>query len=384
MYITRDNEGRIEKINYSEDESNNHEGTSIEYTYGDTGELYCVRVNGEITELYEYNQSGQRIKDTVILRNIVNRRYDYNERGQLVRAGDTSYHYDQNGYLVLIDNNGKQTHLFYRHDGHLMGAQLHNGRTIEYTLNEAGQRMAKHVNGKIIEKYHWANLQKLAGFETAHIQVQIGYDQSGNPFRAITNSASGTNQYQIECSPTGTLRNARNHIGQIVKQVRTDSFGNNLDSVKTKPMLFSRYREKIDIPLGFAGGLIDNDTGLIHFGYREYLPDVARWNRPDPLGKAGGDPDVYGYCLDDPINITDKNGLKTKSYKYRVTDPSYREAGMRQVKDILKFPGIESIFNAYYDNEMQDKYEKEYQNAPSEAAKLNAAEKLMKHGYDFE
>ncbi|XPV75089.1 MAG: RHS repeat-associated core domain-containing protein [Desulfovibrio sp.] len=74
-------------------------------------------------------------------------------------------------------------------------------------------------------------------------------------------------------------------------------------------MLFSRYREAIDIPLGFAGGLVDKDTGLIHFGYREYLPDVARWHRPDPLGNAGGDPDVYGYYLDDPINITDKSGL---------------------------------------------------------------------------
>ncbi|XPV76217.1 MAG: RHS repeat-associated core domain-containing protein [Desulfovibrio sp.] len=64
-----------------------------------------------------------------------------------------------------------------------------------------------------------------------------------------------------------------------------------------------------DLPLGFAGGLFDAHTGLIDFGHREYMPDVARWNRPDPLGKAGGDPDVYGYCLDDPMNITDKTGL---------------------------------------------------------------------------
>ncbi|WP_419785747.1 hypothetical protein [Pseudodesulfovibrio sp.] len=30
---------------------------------------------------------------------------------------------------------------------------------------------------------------------------------------------------------------------------------------------------------------------------------------PDPLGDAGGDPDWYGYCLDDPVNANDPTGL---------------------------------------------------------------------------
>jgi hypothetical protein len=31
--------------------------------------------------------------------------------------------------------------------------------------------------------------------------------------------------------------------------------------------------------------------------------------RADPLGDAGGDPDWYGYCLDDPVNGVDPLGL---------------------------------------------------------------------------
>ncbi|XPV75093.1 MAG: RHS repeat domain-containing protein [Desulfovibrio sp.] len=309
MNITRDGKGRIETINYMDNGSDGYEETAIEYTYGDTGELYCTRVNGEITELYEYNNSGRRIKDTVIPRDVVNRRYEYNELGQLVRAGGITYTYDNEGRLVLVNNDGKQMQLFYRHDGHLLGARLHDGRTIEYALNNAGQRMSKYVNGRLVEKYHWEGLQKLVGYETEHMQTRIEYDQSGNPVRAIIASAAGDNEYWLECSPVGTLRNIRNHIGQVVKSYKSDSFGNSLDPVKERPSLFAKYLEQVDLPLGFAGGLVDKDTGLIHFGYREYLPDVARWNRPDPLGKAGGDPDVYGYCLDDPINITDKSGL---------------------------------------------------------------------------
>ncbi|WP_212637022.1 RHS repeat-associated core domain-containing protein [Desulfovibrio gilichinskyi] len=69
----------------------------------------------------------------------------------------------------------------------------------------------------------------------------------------------------------------------------------------------------MDICLGFAAGLTDKETGLVHLGYREYDPAIGRFITPDPLGFAGGDVDVYGYCLDDPINFHDRTGLAGKS-----------------------------------------------------------------------
>lgn len=33
-------------------------------------------------------------------------------------------------------------------------------------------------------------------------------------------------------------------------------------------------------------------------------------DRPGPIGDAGGDPDWYGYCLDDPVNGVDPAGLE--------------------------------------------------------------------------
>jgi len=63
------------------------------------------------------------------------------------------------------------------------------------------------------------------------------------------------------------------------------------------------------IPLGFASGLHDRDTGLVHFGFREYDPAIGRFIQPDPIGLEGGDVDVYGYCHDDPVNFLDRVGL---------------------------------------------------------------------------
>ena len=63
------------------------------------------------------------------------------------------------------------------------------------------------------------------------------------------------------------------------------------------------------LPLGFAGGLADADTGLVRFGVRDYDPDVGRFTAPDPLGPAGGEDDPYGYCMDDPVNLVDPSGM---------------------------------------------------------------------------
>jgi len=55
--------------------------------------------------------------------------------------------------------------------------------------------------------------------------------------------------------------------------------------------------------------LHDRDTGLVRFGYRDYDPDLGRWTAKDPILFAGGDTDLYGYCLNDPINLIDPYGL---------------------------------------------------------------------------
>ena len=65
----------------------------------------------------------------------------------------------------------------------------------------------------------------------------------------------------------------------------------------------------VAVPFGFAGGMFDPETGLVHLGAREYDPQTGRWLTPDPIGFAGG-PNLYGYVLlADPINYIDPSGF---------------------------------------------------------------------------
>jgi RHS repeat-associated protein len=109
----------------------------------------------------------------------------------------------------------------------------------------------------------------------------------------------GGARYYLACDQAGTLRVVTDSTGAVVKRIDYDTFGNVVGD--TNPAFA--------VPFGFAGGLHDRDTGLVRFGYRDYDPETGRWTAKDPILFAGGDVDLYGYCLGDPVNFNDPLGL---------------------------------------------------------------------------
>ena len=64
-------------------------------------------------------------------------------------------------------------------------------------------------------------------------------------------------------------------------------------------------------PFAFAGGIYDQHTKLIRFGARDYDAFAGRWTSKDPILFAGGDFNLYGYVISDPVNKVDIQGLLT-------------------------------------------------------------------------
>ena len=62
------------------------------------------------------------------------------------------------------------------------------------------------------------------------------------------------------------------------------------------------------VPFGYAGGLYDEDTGLVHFGWRDYDPQVGQWLSKEPLLFGGGSVYLYGYAHGDPLGWVDPDG----------------------------------------------------------------------------
>lgn len=69
-------------------------------------------------------------------------------------------------------------------------------------------------------------------------------------------------------------------------------------------------------PFGFAGGVLDRDTGLVRFGARDYDPEVGRWMAKDPIRFQGNQANLYVYVQNEPVNNRDPFGNKFRGKTY--------------------------------------------------------------------
>ena len=105
--------------------------------------------------------------------------------------------------------------------------------------------------------------------------------------------------YRIISDHLGSVRLVVNATdGSIAQRIDYDEYG--IVVVDTNPGFQ---------PFGFAGGLYDQHTKLTRFGARDYDAFTGRWTSKDPIGFAGGDVNLYGYVMNDPVNLIDPDGL---------------------------------------------------------------------------
>ncbi len=125
--------------------------------------------------------------------------------------------------------------------------------------------------------------------------MRFNYADAGVPYSMEMN---GT-KYYFMYDQVGSLRAVVDNAGNIIKQIDYDSFGNVILDTDSS----------LKIPIGFAGGLYDSDTGLVRFGARDYDPSIGRWTAKDPIDFYGGDVNLYGYVGEGPVDYIDVLGL---------------------------------------------------------------------------
>ena len=213
-------------------------------------------------------------------------------------AGAASYTYDKDGFLTGKTVAEATTGYQYYSRGELLQVDLPRGDVVTYSHDPLGRRIAKKRNGTAVEKYLWQGRTRLlavydgSGALTARFEYADG--------RLPVAMTKGSTRYFLVYDQVGSLRAVLDSSGGIVKIVDYDSFGN----------VIAESNSAFTVPFGFAGGLFDSDTGLNRFGYRDYAADVGRWTTKDPIGFEGGDTDLYGYVVGDPVNGVDVNGLQ--------------------------------------------------------------------------
>ena len=265
------------------------------YTYDDRYRLTGVTKNSQLVEQYQYDANGNRTLATSTERGVSGLSATYNLGDQLQSQSNTSYSYDGNGRLRQKTTGTDATTYNYDSQGRLKQVETPD-HTVQYRHNALGNRVTKLKDGQVVERYLWQDKTTLlATYDgDGNLKQRFNYTLGHAP----TSFTENGNTYYLLTDQLGSPRVITDSSGQVVKAIEYDAYGN----------MISDSNPGITLPFGFAGGLKDEDTGLIRFGYRDYDPATGRWTARDPIGFAGGDTNLYGYVSNDPVNWIDPNG----------------------------------------------------------------------------
>ncbi|MGK7959023.1 CARDB domain-containing protein, partial [Crocosphaera sp.] len=347
-----DNVGRLKTL------TNENEQLIVSYTYDNIGRLQREDNGNGTYTTYNYDIAGQ-------LQNLVN----YAPDGTVNSRFD--YTYDLNGRRSSMTTLEGKTNYTYDAIGQLTSVTLPDGRTINYTYDAAGNRIAVEDNG-ITTGYSTNNLNQ---YQTVGNAV-YEYDDDGNLISKTENNKTITYNYDSEnrlievMSPEGiwtyeydalgnriaTIHNGErteylldptgivNVVGEydnnglvanyvhglgLVSQVNNssanyydaDAIGSTIGLSDVNGNYLNTYsylpfgedltkKEAISNPFEYVGqwGVMDESNGLDFMRARFYDTVDGRFTSLDPIGLAGGDTNFYAYSANSPVIAVDPWG----------------------------------------------------------------------------
>ena len=313
--------------------------TTWRYEYDARGHLRRVTADGDEVRSYAYDPRGNRIRVTTS-GDTVAATYDVEDR--LLSTGDTTYAYTADGIVESKTDDTGVTRYTYDGRGALRVVELPDGRRVEYTIDAAGRRIAKSIDGERVAAWIHQDRYNVVAEYTPNGSLQ-------SRFVYATHRASPSymvradRKFLFVRDHLGSVRTVVDaESGEVAQRLDYDAFGN-----------VTRDTNPGFQPFGWIGGHYDPDTKLLRLGARDYDPSAGRWLAKDPAGYAGGDLNLYRYAANDPVNLNDTTGhdITTSTWydedgnqlPYRPdglipitpdTDPDGFDAGVKEI-----FPG---------------------------------------------
>jgi len=248
-------------------------------------------------KLYSYDPNGNRLTAPNLMGSP-----GYDAQDRLQSYNDAIYEYTANGELLHKTVDTAVTTYAYDVLGNLRTVTLPDDTAIDYIVDASNRRVGRRVTplgGASATTNVWLyDAERLVG-ELDSSGTLVSQFVYGSHVNVPDYMVSQGDTYRILSDQLGSVRLVvRASDGTIAQRLDYDQFGR--VTLDTSPSFQ---------PFGFAGGLYDPDTGLVRFGRRDYDATIGRWIAKDPILFNGGDTNLYGYCLNDPVNTMDTTGL---------------------------------------------------------------------------
>jgi RHS repeat-associated protein len=276
--------------------------TGVKYGVTNAPAGYASASGATRTVTYAYDAVGNRtsVADSSSSTNS----YTANNLNQYSAVGTTSYTYDTKGDLT---GDGTFTYT-YDNEGHLLTA-IKTGSSGSYDYDALGRRMDKTVSngGAVLIRYVYDGNNLIEQRDAAgNVQAKYIYESGiDHPIQAVI----GSNTYYFQQDALGNVTALTDSSGNLVEQYTYDIYGKPTIKDGSGTVLTTAKT-----PFLFAGREYDSETGLYHYRARAYSPELGRFLQSDPIAFSGGDPNIYRYCGNNPINRNDPMGLCDGDY----------------------------------------------------------------------
>ena len=260
------------------------------YTYDLNGQLTDVRRDGVLVERYTYDLNGNRTGRQLGAGPLESASYDSQDR--LIQRGAVAYQFNADGFLT---QRGADT-FQYSTRGQLIAATV-GGQANTYAYDGLGRRVSR-TNAS-------GTFQYLYGDPASHLVTAVRAPGGGltslyyNTAGMLIALERGGAKYYVATDQVGTPKVVTDNTGAVIKTLEADSFGN----------VTSDSNPAFELPIGYAGGLADSASGLVHFSFRDYDPAAGRWTTRDPILFSGGQGNLYAYVKNSPVGHRDPSGL---------------------------------------------------------------------------
>ncbi|MGH9515821.1 MAG: RHS repeat domain-containing protein [Terriglobales bacterium] len=288
-----DQMGRITKVV----ETVNGMSHSYGYVYDLDGRLKEVFRDEVGTASYEYDPNDNRVRFNLSSGDCL---AEYDAEDRIVARGPAIYEYTDKGERIKRIVGGKETRYEYDVFGNLVGVSSTYGPTIQYVFDGQNRRIGKKVDGNLATCLLYLDDLRPAAELDGHgsIVSQFFYATKTKKTNVPDYLVRGESTFWIVTDHLGSPRVVVDaKTGNIAQEIDYDELGNILRD--TNPGFQ---------PFGFAGGLYDPETGLTHFGARDYDAATGTWIQKDPAPFSDWRMNPYEYAAGDPINVVDPTG----------------------------------------------------------------------------
>ncbi|MBY0314223.1 MAG: hypothetical protein K2Q26_01800 [Bdellovibrionales bacterium] len=271
--------------------------TNYVYSYDSAGRLTAMSVNGSTTTTFTYDNNSNRTSGTI---DSVAFSATYDDQDRILTYNSRTYTHNTNGYLTGIQWTPSTSSSFvYDAMGNLKQTTLTSGAVHTFDHDGLDRRVTKSIGGTLQWRAVYENNLRIAAYVNNTAGILAKEFVYATRLNVPDYMISGGVKYRIVTDHLGSPRlMVKTTDGTIAQRMDYNVLGE--VKADTNPSFQ---------PFGFAGGIYEPGVQLVRFGARDYDPrNTGRWTTKDPIRFDGGDVNLYGYVLSDPVNFIDPQG----------------------------------------------------------------------------